>query len=170
MLKHLIITVLVLTSACSKTPLRNKNLKPQNRQATKLSFEQLERQRAINTYRLLRIKDAELRKKNTKRRSSRKRYSRKKIIKRNVKVRSYPKPQPVKKVVPSYPKRDPEEIMIEVNQNLTYFCMQKRKSRKFKDEAECKLFTQEKLLECQEKHIEIDNARLVRCVKTRLRL
>ncbi|MBT7610302.1 MAG: hypothetical protein HN576_11135 [Bacteriovoracaceae bacterium] len=169
MLKRLLFIFFIIISACSKTPLKNILTKSQTIKIPKLSLEELERRKAINTYRVLRLRDSKQRKLRSNKRSFRKKYSKKKTIKYNSKIRRTPKPVTLKKIIPSYPKRDPEEIMLEINQNLTYFCMKNRKSKRFKNQAECKLFTQEKLLECQDKHIEIDNARLIRCIKTRLR-
>jgi hypothetical protein len=169
MFKSFILILFILLSGCAKTPAKKyvTNKTPTNQK--KLTFDEIERNRAIETYRLLRIQDKKRKKarRNTRKKSryKRKRYSRKKRIKHYVKQ----SPVSVKKIKPSYPKRDPEEIMIEINQNLSYFCMKKRKSKRFEDISECKLFAQERLLKCQEKHVQIDDARLVNCVKSGLR-
>ena len=167
----------IFIAACSQTPKKNNySIKTP---AQKLTFEQLERQRALETYKKLRLRAIERAKHRKKHFTKRRKIKtvRKKIKK--VAVKSIPdniiedsekKLVETAPIIPSYPKKDPKEILIEVEQNLAIFCMRHRKHSKFKDESDCVLFTQEKLKECQDKHIETDNARLIGCVKSRLRL
>ena len=169
--KIIFLIFILFTVSCAKTPAKKTFVpkKVQKIQKSKLTFVEMEKLKALESYRLMRLKAIKLRAKRKKARSRRRRNT-KSYSKKYIKKYSRIKPNPIKKIIPSYPKRDPEEIMIEVNQNLTYFCMQKRKSRKFKIPEDCQVFAQEQLLECQTKHIEIDNARIVHCVKRRLKL
>lgn len=156
----LILSALLVLSACSSL---NKKEVPKVK-VPPLTIEEKERLRAIETYRQMRLKALERAKHRqkhfTKKRKRKRLQQRKKII------TVIPTPVPT----PSYPKKDPQEIMIEVEQNLTFFCMKHRKSSRFREENSCQLFTQEKLKECQDIHLETDNARLISCVKSRLRL
>jgi hypothetical protein len=162
MFKYLSFIIIVLLCACAKTPVK-KSPSPIYSTEIEDSFINIEKKRALDTYRLLRLRDLERRQK---RKTSKSRRPRKSVIKNFVKI----KPKPVEIKIPTYPKRDPEEIMMEVNQNLSYYCMKKRKSKKFKEPTECEVFAQEKLKECRIKYVQEDNAKLVRCIKGRLNL
>jgi hypothetical protein len=165
--KIFFLLLILFAISCAQRPIK-KTIILKKIQKYKLTFEQMEKKRALESYRLMRLNTVKIRNKRKKKRKSKRSKSRiykRSIVKKPIKV----KPRTIKKILPSYPKRDPEKIMIEVNQNLSYFCMRHRKSRKFKTPEDCKAYTQEKLLECQTKHIEIDNARIVRCVKRRLK-
>ncbi|EQC43833.1 hypothetical protein [Bacteriovorax sp. Seq25_V] len=63
---------------------------------------------------------------------------------------------------------DEKEQEIEISQNLTYFCMDRRKESRFSEDGSCAIFTENIYSDCLDQ-FEIGDARLTRCVKSRLR-
>lgn len=123
---------------------------------TNRSFEEIERENALEKYRQLRLKNWERTKKGNAR------------IK-NIKPRKYYRP--AKKVTrrkPSIIPTDPEAQKIEVDQNLKFFCMEKRKDPKFRGSLTCESFTENILSGCQDSY-QWGNKRLTNCVKSKLK-
>lgn len=76
-------------------------------------------------------------------------------------------------VEPQKPKRriihtDPQEMAIEIEQKLTFYCMKNRKSSRFSQEGSCQEFTDNTLLECKNK-FEDDDKNLLYCVEKTIR-
>ncbi|NOT78553.1 MAG: hypothetical protein HOP07_06070 [Bacteriovoracaceae bacterium] len=63
----------------------------------------------------------------------------------------------------------PESVMIEINQNLAFYCMQHRKSKRFGgNEEKCMSYVNKTLEECQQK-TESSHHKLLKCIKTGLK-
>lgn len=85
-------------------------------------------------------------------------------------------PAPSKKLAP-IPARTPKplaasivkEMKIEISQYMSYFCMEKRKSSRFSDNADCSAYTENILRECEGKYPIISDRSLVKCVQARLK-
>ena len=61
-----------------------------------------------------------------------------------------------------------QERLQEINQNLAFYCMKHRKTKAFKNEDQCLLFTKKILNTCEKKH-KIINTVMVNCIKDRLK-
>ena len=61
-----------------------------------------------------------------------------------------------------------QERLQEINQNLIFYCMKHRKSKAFKNETQCLLYTKNILTTCEKKH-KIINTVMVNCIKDRLK-
>ena len=61
-----------------------------------------------------------------------------------------------------------QERLLEINQNLAFFCMKHRKSTLFQDEEHCLRFTKKILIFCEKKH-KLINTVMVNCIKSRLK-
>ncbi len=123
-----------------------------------------DQKRVLNYYRSLREKNWEEYKQGQ---SKNKRYQ---TPKRSRKPRKQ-KVQ-VRKVTPSKPPLSPEkveELNIEIHQNLSYFCMKNRKTKKFSDKEECNTFTQNIFNECKEKYPVYRDRSAINCVKKKLK-
>lgn len=81
-----------------------------------------------------------------------------------------PSPPLVKKVIIKKRKIQlPESVMIEINQNLAFYCMQHRKSKRFGgNEEKCMSYVNKTLEECQQKS-ESSHHKLLKCIKTGLK-
>lgn len=81
-----------------------------------------------------------------------------------------PSPPLVKKVTIKKRKIQlPESVMIEINQNLAFYCMQHRKSKRFGgNEEKCMSYVNKTLEECQQKS-ESSHHKLLKCIKTGLK-
>jgi len=77
-------------------------------------------------------------------------------------------PKHEQRAEPKIIKVDEKEQEIEIGQNLSYFCMDKRKESRFQQENACAEFTENIYSVCLDEY-EIGDARLTRCVKSRLR-
>lgn len=83
-------------------------------------------------------------------------------------------PTPTKKLAP-IPRPKPlaasivKEMKIEIRQYMSYFCMEKRKSSRFDDSADCNAFTENILNECEAQYTIITDRSLVKCVKRKLK-
>lgn len=62
-----------------------------------------------------------------------------------------------------------QEMKIEIRQYMSYFCMEKRKSSRFDDSADCSAFTENILSGCEEQFSVITDRSLVKCVKDQLK-
>lgn len=81
------------------------------------------------------------------------------------------KPPPsLKKVTKEKRKNQlPESVMIEINQNLAFYCMQHRKSKRFGgNEEKCMSYVNKTLEKCQQKS-ESSHHKLLKCLKTGLK-
>ena len=62
-----------------------------------------------------------------------------------------------------------DERLIEINQNLAFYCMKHRKDPRFNDdEAKCMNFVNKAMTECQKSH-RIVNSQLLNCIQARLK-
>lgn len=62
-----------------------------------------------------------------------------------------------------------DERLIEINQNLAFFCMKHRKDPTFGgDEAKCMKFVNKSMENCQKQH-KIVNSKLLNCIQTKLK-
>lgn len=127
---------------------------------TEKTFEEIEREQVIETYRRLRWENWQEREQERESQITRPRA--RKII---------PKPAPA----PAAPKKaarkqsgNPEEIQVEIEQNMAIFCMKMSGNARFSDESDCSAFTQNVLFECSSKFDEADRAK-VGCVKAALK-
>lgn len=66
-------------------------------------------------------------------------------------------------------KRPPEELKIEIEQNLAYFCFSPQKRSGLANQKDCKSFTSNALNRCQEKYSKEDLGNVLTCVKKNLR-
>lgn len=63
----------------------------------------------------------------------------------------------------------PDSVMIEINQNLAFYCMQHRKSKRFGgNEEKCMSYVNKTLEKCQQKS-ESSHHKLLKCLKTGLK-
>lgn len=106
------------------------------------------KEKAIERYRLLRLNKA---------------HKNKASITRRTRVKP-------KRITPTKPKIvwvDIKEQEIEIEQNLTFYCMENRKDSRFDDNMDCSAYTENIYSECRNDFVAGD-ARLTRCVKSRL--
>lgn len=61
-----------------------------------------------------------------------------------------------------------QERMLEINQNLAFFCMKHRKDGKFTSEEHCLAFTKKVLNACEKKH-KLINTVMANCIKDNLK-
>ncbi|MBC97175.1 MAG: hypothetical protein CME63_05460 [Halobacteriovoraceae bacterium] len=160
-----LITLFISAScATSRPPKTKKTYSSEVEQEFKdIEYDQ---KRVLNYYRTLREKNWDEYKKgqNTKRRRPR-RYQR-------PKRRSQPqRSKTVRKVVPEKPALSDarvEELNIEIQQNLDYFCMKNRKSSRFSNQQDCKSYTENIFDQCKQQHPVYRDRSPVQCVKNRL--
>lgn len=62
-----------------------------------------------------------------------------------------------------------DDAIMELNQNLTFYCMKKTRLSRFKTEKVCLEYVQNTLDDC-EKKFKVANTSLVKCVKKKLNL
>lgn len=146
--------IMGLLFSCATKP---KKTKTTYSDSTNAEFMDLEKQQAIESYRLMRLRDMQ----NKKKRSSKRRYYKRVKPKRRV-VR---KPPP-----PPKPKPLTQEKIMEINQNLAYFCMKNRKHPRYGNEDICKDHAQGKFEECKADYQKNPRINVVRCVKRKLNL
>lgn len=146
------LALVVLTwifSSCGITPI-------ENNQTIELleekSAEEIEREKVLEQYRLMRARNWDK-------------------LQKNKKAQNYKKvvitPRPVTPVKPKIISVPIDDQKIEIEQNQAYFCMKRKAEHKFSNEEECVDFTTRLLDECLEEY-EYGDARLTRCVKSRL--
>ena len=133
-----------LTLISCSTPKKQQLPRSSHSKKVKKSFEQLEREQALEHYRRLRE-------------NSPKSYThkRKKRIKR-------------KKVVRRVPKVNADEQRIKLGQYLSYFCMKNRKEERFELEGSCEKFTNNLLSNCL-KSFNWGEKGLTNCTRSHLR-
>jgi len=127
--------------------------------ATESTFEEIERSRVLDYYRQLRENG------NSDSNRSRPTIVRPKpyITRPAAKPKTRPTPRPLTV-------EEREAIDREVGQNLSFFCMLNRKDSRFKDEADCNAYTQNVLFDCKKRLSDEEAKKLVRCVKSELKL
>lgn len=166
-MKVFLLATIFLLASCAQAP--KKQTKTYSPEVEK-SFEDIEREKAIALYKKLRWENW---KKIQRQRKALKPKSRKKYKRPTVKRKKtyYAKPRKPKK--PSRPPLSDEkmkEVKIEISQNMSIYCMAKRKDKRFKNENDCHAFTQNVLDNCQDKVQQpwVDKS-IVRCVKRKLK-
>lgn len=127
---------------------------------TEKTFEEIEREQVLENYRKLRWENWQ------KREAERERERRRANIYRPRTPKKVPTPRP-SRVTPKAG-GNPEEIQVEIEQNMSIYCMKMGSSTRFEGENDCAAFTQNVLFECSSKYEE-DDKRRVGCVKSSLR-
>lgn len=148
-------------SSSNKTEIPTAKVQKVYSEETQKTFEEIEREKVIESYRRLREEDWNQRE----RIRERQRVSRPAPKPVAPRPSEKPKQQTVKS---SYRKADPAEIKIEIDQNRSFFCMKMRTTQRFSNEDECKVYTEGIYSDCQNK-FEEDNPGLVTCVKSGLK-
>jgi len=141
--KWLLLVLLISLTSCSVPS--TKRRKTYSRETSK-SFEEIERINAIERYKKLRERPSRLKT------IKPKKYARKKRAPKKRKIYF----------------TDPEDQKVEVDQNLKFFCMEKRKDSRFVKNKSCESYTKSVLDKC---HISYDwnDRALTQCVKSKLR-
>ncbi|PIK15355.1 hypothetical protein [Halobacteriovorax sp. JY17] len=150
----LLITLSLVSCSSGVTELAPKRYSSE----TNKSFEEIERENALERYRQLRLENWE----DTKKGNTRI---------RNIKPSKYyrpAKPARVARPKPSIIPTNPEEQRIEVDQNLKFFCMEKRKDPKFNGTETCESYTENILSECENSY-QWNDKKLTNCVKSKLK-
>lgn len=163
----ILLVLLPLTfSSCSgiKPTKRNQRAYSQEVESEFGSIEN-DNKKILNYYRSLREKNWEEYKSHGKKSSVRRRYQRPAPRQRKSQAR-FKKITPAPK--PALSQTQVEELNIEINQNLSYFCMKKRKSTRFKSPADCETFTEQIRKSCKEKYPVYRDRSPVECVKSKL--
>ena len=155
------IFVLFFLGACATQP---KNLPQQTRYSpeTEKTFLEIERERLLEHYRQMRIEEGIMQNDGT--------YQ--KVAKPRV-IRPRPTPPAPKKPAPRAQvvervKVDEEAQKMELEQNLSFFCMKKRSDSRFSNDGSCEEFTAQVKNECLEKYQTGDKG-LLSCVKSQLK-
>ncbi len=148
---------LLLLVSCSSA--EKPKVDPSYSDATESAFDEIERTRVLDYYRQLRAKG------NPDLPSTRPRVVRpKRYEEPRPRVRATPRPKPVLSA------EQKEAMERELSQNLSYFCMLNRKDSRFSDEADCTAYSQNVLHDCRQRIDENDAKKLIRCVKSELKL
>lgn len=135
--------------SCAITPIYNEA--PSREKEIMLSEEDIEKQRILEHYRLMRARQWD-------------KINTKKVFYR----------MPTKKTPPSAPAPvkiryiDAKEQEVEIEQNIVFFCMNRKKFQRFDNEDDCLEFTKNIQNDCLEE-FETGDARLTSCVKSRLK-
>lgn len=152
-------TISFLFLACAKQEKKHDSRNSKSHifsKETELSFEMIERNRALEYYKKLR---ARKKSKPKKRKYKTHNYSRKPIIK---KVR--------KKIVPRFHRVNVKEQEQELLQRVSYFCMEHRKEKRFIENrggSNCSDFTDRIMANCQVKY-PLGTRELTSCLKRNL--
>lgn len=128
---------------------------------TEKTFEEIEKEQVLENYRRLRWENWQ------KREADRDRQRHRANTYRPRTPKAQPKPRPAVTSRPR-PAGNPEEIQVEIEQNMAIYCMKMGSSPKFGGEHECVAFTENVLFECSSKYEE-DDKRRVSCVKSELK-
>ncbi len=155
----LILTLALLTSCAGLEKPETKTQKSYSAETEK-TFEEIEREQVLENYRRLRWENWQ--KRESERESQRKRAN----TYRPRAPKQAPKPRPISPR--PRPSGNPEEIQVEIEQNMAIYCMKMGGSSKFDNENDCVAFTENILYECSAKYEE-DDKRRVSCVKSELR-
>ncbi len=156
----LILISFLIFSSC--TSVKMKEAPKHYSKETMRSFEEIERQNALERYRKLRLQNWEATKKGKVSRTRPKRYSRPRNSNRIVAPKKVVPPK--KRIIPT----NPEEQKIEVDQNIKFFCMEKRKDPRFKGPTSCESYTENILNECEDSY-QWNDKKLTNCVKSKLK-
>lgn len=130
---------------------------------TEKTFQEIERERLLEHYKQLRIEEGI---------DQQEPGSAKRVRPRPRVVRPNPAPMP-KKQAPVQAKRpapkvDIESQNMELEQNLSFFCMQKRKDSRFSTEGSCEEYTASVRQDCEQEFEQGDRG-LLPCVKSKLK-
>lgn len=159
---YLIISALFLSCANTGKKISKKTYSAE----VENSFENIEREKAIELYKKLRWENWK------KIQRKRKALKPRRTVRRKKTGYYRPKKKVVRKkrTKPALAKEQVKELQIEISQNMSFFCMAKRKDRRFKNENECHAFTQNVLDKCQDKVQQpwVDR-KIIGCVKRRLK-
>jgi len=159
-----LLLIFFLLLSCAQTGKKRSSTKTYSADVEK-SFEEIEKEKAIELYKKLRWDNWK------KIQRKRKALRRPKVTRK--KTRYYKKRKVVKRKKPAKPALGAEkvkELQIEISQNMSFFCMAKRKDSRFKNENDCHAFTQNVLDSCQDKVGQpwVDRS-IINCVKRKLR-
>lgn len=147
---------LFLLGSCASTEKKPAPVKKTYSAETERTFEEIEREQVLETYRRMRLENWQERQADREREQKRGGY-------RKIKPKSAPTPRRVNKR-----SGNPEEIQVEIEQNMALFCMKVNGNGRFENDSDCQAFTQNVLFECSSKHDEDDKGR-VGCVKGSLK-
>lgn len=125
---------------------------------TDKTFDNIEKESALETYRLMRLRDLQ---ENRRKTFKKRRY--KKIKPKRITHSEKPAPAP-------RPKPISQDSLMEIRQNLTYFCMKNRKHPKFEDKDLCRTHAEATFKECEGRYKSNPNMNIVNCVKNKLNL
>lgn len=168
----LILTLLfVFSCASQKTQKRRRKTYSSEVQS---SFENIEKDKALEKYKKLRWSNWN---RYSGRKNSKKTRKRKKAFK-PFSIRPKPVTPPRRRVVKKVPKPKPtpplltdaqiEELTVETNQYLNFYCMKNRKSSKFDSKDECKEYSEKVFKICKQKNQDYMGKKVVRCVRRQL--
>ncbi|MBT3586900.1 MAG: hypothetical protein HN509_18460 [Halobacteriovoraceae bacterium] len=157
--------LLLLNFGCSKSAIKKNNPK-RKIIAKNLSFDELEKIKAIKRYK--RLREVRIFRMNRKIQRWRKFKA---VVPKRVIVKKKKVNAP-KKTLLKKPKMSPEkirELEIEVKQNLSYYCMRHRKDKRFEKSGDCKSYTLSVYANCDKKFNYQKDKRIVSCLKRNLR-
>jgi hypothetical protein len=172
---NLIILILNLSSCASVKQKEKRQKKVEYSQETQKSFKEIEREMLLKRYKRMRVEDGILQERpgqdyrpklRTPPQQVRKRPFTRLRPKQNIK-RPHSPPTEIEPVEAPVVKVNPQIQRREIEQNLTYFCMNMRKDPRFSTEQTCEEYTQSIQNKCLEKFSEGELA-LTRCVKSQL--
>ena len=157
--------LLVLTGCSSLTKNKDRRTRPakvQYSDEVEREFSRIESEQdnLSRYYRELRQKDWENYKKGTK-----KRHSFYQITPKDAPRSAQKK---IKKKTPSYSDEQIREFQVEIGQNLSYYCMKNRKSKRFDGKEDCIAYTKDTLLKCEDKYSRQYGRVITRCLKKSL--
>jgi hypothetical protein len=140
-----------MTSCAGVRPLKPKRRGPIDADVEK-SFEEVEREKILDYYFQLRLKDRENKKSNRRR--------------RNVRIYRPAKPRAAPRVAAPKPRKpkilvNPDENKIRMEQMLSFHCIKKR------DANNCQAFTKAIADNCRDEY-DLDDQRLIRCIERKL--
>lgn len=154
---------LLLLGGCASTEKTPAPVQKTYSAETERTFEEIEREQVLETYRRMRQESWEERQVEREREQERGEY-------RSIRpraIRNRPAPTPAPRRV-SKKSGNPEEIQVEIEQNMALFCMKVSGNGRFENDNDCQAYTQNVLFECSSKHEEDDKSR-VGCVKGSLK-
>jgi len=128
------------------------------------SLIEMEQKQALEYYKQLRSRNWNKYKNGKSAPTKRRIRPRKKII---VKTRPAPKKKVIQEVMTP---EQQQELEIEIGQNLSYYCMQHRKDRRFSSDADCQAFTQDSLSNCEESIGMQHHRNVLKCLKRKLKI
>jgi hypothetical protein len=168
------LVLLLLAISCAKAPIEKaRKRKRSYDQGVEDEFSKIENDQrdVLDYYRRLRSQNWENYKNKYNRPVPRRRAPKPAPIKRVYKPKSYPVQEPEPTPEPeriSLPDDQIEEMKIEARQHMDYFCMEKRKSKRFSDTADCLAFTEDTYRNCMVKFPVLYDRSLVKCIRSKL--